>query len=104
MASRFLAPNCLAEDAAVSGGLEMRGVAGNEDADFEARVKVMKEFMGSERFKHTTRPYKARNGTGEVDGVMWARPALLGKCSATGRGRGEAPGHLPHVLQRSQGL
>lgn len=37
----------------------MRGVSSNEDADFEARVKVMKEFMGSERFKHTTRPYKA---------------------------------------------
>ena len=36
----------------------MRGVSSNEDADFEARVKVMKEFMGSERFKHTTRPYK----------------------------------------------
>ena len=37
----------------------MRGVSSNEDADFEARVKVMKEFMGSERYKHTTRPYKA---------------------------------------------
>ena len=48
-----------AQDASVSGGLEMRGVSSNEDADFEARVKVMKEFMGSERFKHTTRPYKA---------------------------------------------
>ena len=35
----------------------MRPVA-SEDADFEARVKVMKEFMSSERFKHTTRPYK----------------------------------------------
>ena len=46
------------EDASVSGGLEMRPVS-NEDADFEARVKAMKEFMGSERFKHTTRPYKA---------------------------------------------
>ena len=37
----------------------MRGVSSNEDADFEARVKVMKEFMGSKRYKHTTRPYKA---------------------------------------------
>ncbi|CAK9077139.1 Isocitrate lyase (ICL) (Isocitrase) (Isocitratsysase) [Durusdinium trenchii] len=45
-------------DAAVSGGLEMRAVSSNEDADFQARVKVMKEFMSSERFKHTTRPYK----------------------------------------------
>ena len=62
---------CLAEDAAVSGGLEMRGVAGNEDADFEARVKVMKEFMGSERFKHTTRPYKAWNRA-EVHQITWA--------------------------------
>ena len=30
------------QDAAVSGGLEMRGVAGAEDADFEARVAAMK--------------------------------------------------------------
>ena len=37
----------------------MRAVSSNEDADFEARVKAMKEFMGSERFKYTTRPYKA---------------------------------------------
>ena len=48
----------LCQDAAVSGGLEMRGVSANEDAHFEERVKVMKEFMGSERFKYTTRPYK----------------------------------------------
>ena len=30
------------EDAAVSGGLEMRGVASAEDADFDARVAAMK--------------------------------------------------------------
>ena len=47
------------QDASVSGGLEMRAVSSNEDADFEARVKAMKEFMGNERFKYTTRPYKA---------------------------------------------
>eukprot|EP00913_Durusdinium_trenchii_P000050 g46.t1 len=51
----------LAGDAAVSGGLEMRAVSSNEDADFQARVKVMKEFMSSERFKHTTRPYKVED-------------------------------------------
>ncbi|CAE7215477.1 unnamed protein product, partial [Symbiodinium necroappetens] len=36
----------------------MRGVASAEDADFDARVAAMKTWMGSERFKHTTRPYK----------------------------------------------
>ncbi|CAE7247525.1 ICL [Symbiodinium natans] len=51
----------LAEDAAVSGGLEMRGVASAEDADFDARVAAMKTWMGSERFKHTTRPYKVED-------------------------------------------
>ena len=59
----------LTQDASVSGGLEMRAVSSNEDADFEARVKAMKEFMGSERFKYTTRPYKA---------VGWERVACTG--------------------------
>ncbi|CAE7873646.1 unnamed protein product [Symbiodinium microadriaticum] len=51
----------LAGDAAVSGGLEMRGVASAEDADFDARVAAMKTWMGAERFKHTTRPYKVED-------------------------------------------
>eukprot|EP00931_Biecheleriopsis_adriatica_P021807 TRINITY_DN1415_c0_g1_i2.p1 TRINITY_DN1415_c0_g1~~TRINITY_DN1415_c0_g1_i2.p1 ORF type:complete len:570 (-),score=156.81 TRINITY_DN1415_c0_g1_i2:60-1694(-) len=51
----------LAGDAAVSGGLEMRGVASAEDAAYEARLKEMSAFMGSERFKHTTRPYKVED-------------------------------------------
>ena len=47
-----------AQDASVSGGVELRAVSSGEDAHWEAQMKAMKEFMGSERFKHTTRPYK----------------------------------------------
>ncbi|CAE7359823.1 ICL [Symbiodinium sp. CCMP2592] len=63
MANRvaILEKHVLASDAAVSGGLEMRGVASAEDADFDARVAAMKTWMGSERFKHTTRPYKVED-------------------------------------------
>eukprot|EP00437_Effrenium_voratum_P008313 CAMPEP_0181423018 /NCGR_PEP_ID=MMETSP1110-20121109/13913_1 /TAXON_ID=174948 /ORGANISM="Symbiodinium sp., Strain CCMP421" /LENGTH=159 /DNA_ID=CAMNT_0023546133 /DNA_START=58 /DNA_END=533 /DNA_ORIENTATION=- len=50
----------LAGDAATSGGVEMRGVS-SEDADFERRVQEMKTWMSSERFKHTTRPYKVED-------------------------------------------
>lgn len=52
----------LAGHPSVSGGVEMRGVsAGNEDADFQARVQAMKTWLGSERYKHTTRPYTAED-------------------------------------------
>merc|ERR1719346_772637 len=44
-----------------SGGVEMRGVSGTEDADFTSRVKAMGAWMGGERFKHTTRPYSAED-------------------------------------------
>jgi len=47
----------LAGDAAVSGGVEMRATSGSEDAEFAERVKAMKEWMSSERFKYTKRPY-----------------------------------------------
>ncbi|CAK9004906.1 Isocitrate lyase (ICL) (Isocitrase) (Isocitratsysase) [Durusdinium trenchii] len=43
----------------ISGGLRMVGVS--EDGDFEKRVQEMKTWMGSERFKHTTRPYKVED-------------------------------------------
>ena len=33
------------KDAAVSGGLEMRGVASAEDTDFDARVAAMKTWL-----------------------------------------------------------
>jgi isocitrate lyase len=49
----------LAGDVSVSGGVEMRGVASAEDAGFEARVRELQAWMDSERFKFTTRPYKA---------------------------------------------
>ncbi|CAE7779868.1 ICL1, partial [Symbiodinium necroappetens] len=39
----------------------MRGVASAEDADFDARVAAMKTWMGAERFKYTTRPYKVED-------------------------------------------
>merc|ERR1719221_733548 len=51
----------LAGDAAVSGGVEIRGTSASEDADFATRVKEMAAWMGSERFKHTTRPYKVED-------------------------------------------
>jgi isocitrate lyase len=51
----------LAGHASVSGGLELRGVASAEDATHEARLKEMTAFMSSERFKHTTRPYKVED-------------------------------------------
>merc|ERR1719293_263199 len=39
----------------------MRATNGVEDADFAARVKDMNAWMNSERFKYTTRPYKAED-------------------------------------------
>eukprot|EP00418_Pyrodinium_bahamense_P027908 CAMPEP_0179144652 /NCGR_PEP_ID=MMETSP0796-20121207/69711_1 /TAXON_ID=73915 /ORGANISM="Pyrodinium bahamense, Strain pbaha01" /LENGTH=72 /DNA_ID=CAMNT_0020844911 /DNA_START=18 /DNA_END=232 /DNA_ORIENTATION=+ len=51
----------LAGHASVTGGVEMRGTSATEDSDFAARVKEMAAWMGSERFKHTTRPYKVED-------------------------------------------
>jgi len=63
MASRVLAiqRHVLAGDASVSGGVEMTGTSAHEDADFAARCKAMTAWMGGERFKHTTRPYKVED-------------------------------------------
>merc|ERR1719429_556509 len=36
----------------------MQGTSASEDADWSTRVKDMASWMGSERFKHTTRPYR----------------------------------------------
>jgi len=45
----------------VSGGVELHDTSGTEDFDFDARVKAMAAWMTSNRFKHTTRPYKAED-------------------------------------------
>merc|ERR1719471_2773225 len=39
----------------------MRGVAASEDDSFAARCKQMSAWMGQDRFKHTTRPYKVED-------------------------------------------
>jgi len=51
----------LAGQPAVTGGVEIRATSASEDADFAARCKEMAAWMGSERFKHTTRPYKVED-------------------------------------------
>jgi len=51
----------LAGHASVSAGVEMRSTSASEDAAFADRVREMAAFMGSERFKHTTRPYKVED-------------------------------------------
>jgi len=51
----------LSSDAKVSGGIEMRPVSAQEDADFAARVTAMKAWMATERFKYTKRPYSAED-------------------------------------------
>ena len=63
MANRVLAiqRHVLSGEAAVSGGVEMRATSSTEDADFAARCKAMASWMGGERFKHTTRPYKVED-------------------------------------------
>jgi isocitrate lyase len=45
----------------VSGGVEMRATSASEDADFARRVKEIEVWMHSDRFKYTTRPYKAED-------------------------------------------
>jgi isocitrate lyase len=37
----------------------MRCTSGSEDADWDARLKAMEAFMGSDRYKHNKRPYSA---------------------------------------------
>jgi len=63
MANRLLTiqRQVLAGDVSVTGGLEMRTTSATEDGDFSARCKSMSAWMGSERFKHTTRPYKVED-------------------------------------------
>merc|ERR1712217_294093 len=41
-----------------SGGVMMQGTSATEDADWATRVKDMASWMSSERFQHTTRPYR----------------------------------------------
>jgi len=50
----------LAGSPAVSGGLEISSVAAPEDA-FAQRCAEMKACMATDRFKHTTRPYKVED-------------------------------------------
>eukprot|EP00406_Dinophysis_acuminata_P006325 CAMPEP_0179230684 /NCGR_PEP_ID=MMETSP0797-20121207/10957_1 /TAXON_ID=47934 /ORGANISM="Dinophysis acuminata, Strain DAEP01" /LENGTH=158 /DNA_ID=CAMNT_0020937753 /DNA_START=71 /DNA_END=544 /DNA_ORIENTATION=- len=59
--AQALQRHVLAADASVSGGVELRGVSAAEDSDFAARVKETAAWMGSDRFKHTTRPYSAED-------------------------------------------
>merc|ERR1719214_493383 len=63
MASRLNAilRHVQAGDVSQSGGVEMRCTSSPEDADFEARVKAMDQFMKSERYNHIKRPYKAED-------------------------------------------
>jgi len=60
MANRVFAiqGHVLAGSPAVSGGVMMQGTSATEDADWATRVKEMASWMSSERFKHTTRPYR----------------------------------------------
>jgi isocitrate lyase len=63
MANRVLTlqRQVLAGHSSVSGGVEACATSASEDGDFAARVKEMAAWMSSERFKHTTRPYKAED-------------------------------------------
>jgi len=63
MANRVLTlqRQVLAGQSSVSGGVEIQATSATEDADFATRVKEMNAFMSSERFKYTTRPYKAED-------------------------------------------
>jgi isocitrate lyase len=63
MANRVLTlqRQVLAGQSSVSGGVEIQATSATEDADFAARVRDMNAFMSSERFKYTTRPYKAED-------------------------------------------
>mmetsp|Transcript_28700 Transcript_28700/g.63468 ORF Transcript_28700/g.63468 Transcript_28700/m.63468 type:complete len:549 (-) Transcript_28700:141-1787(-) len=51
----------LDSSAAVSGGLQITGVSGSEEASFKARVQEMVAFMAQDRYKYTKRPYKAED-------------------------------------------
>jgi len=51
----------LSGHSSVSGGVQMRPTSASEDSDFDARCKAMAAWMGGERFKHTTRPYKVED-------------------------------------------
>jgi len=45
----------------VSGGITTSPTSAGEDEHFGIRCKQMAEFMGSDRFKHTVRPYKVED-------------------------------------------
>jgi len=61
MAQRLqtIAGHVQAGDVSNSGGIEMRCTSAHEDADFDARVKAMEQWMATERFNQMKRPYKA---------------------------------------------
>jgi len=59
--SAVLQRHVLAGHVSVSAGVEMHSTSASEDTVFADRVKEMTAFMGSERFKHTTRPYKVED-------------------------------------------
>jgi len=63
MANRVLTlqRQILAGQTFVSGGVDIQATSANEDADFASRVKEMNAWMSTERFKYTTRPYKAED-------------------------------------------
>jgi len=44
-----------------SGGIDAQPTSASEDEHFASRCQQMATFMGSERFKHTTRPYKVED-------------------------------------------
>jgi len=53
--------HALAGRGSVSGGIEVRATSANEDETFASRCQEMSAFMSSERFKHTTRPYRVED-------------------------------------------
>jgi len=61
MAHRVLTVQRHILEGANAGGVEIRATSASEDADFAARCKEMSAWMGGERFKYTTRPYKVED-------------------------------------------
>jgi len=51
----------LAGHVSLSAGVEMHSTGASEDAAFSDRLKEMAAFMGSDRFRYTTRPYKVED-------------------------------------------
>ena len=60
MAHRVLTVQRHIVDSAGAGGVTMRPTSA-EDDEFASRCKAMSAWMGGERFKYTTRPYKVED-------------------------------------------